>query len=110
MKSVEAILEAARVRTSVVLGDVMLDEWIIGSASRISPEAPVPVVRLSERTTAPGGAANVAMNLLRLGTKVRVCGVIGDDAAGDDLSRELEKAGAEIAGLARDAARPTTLK
>jgi rfaE bifunctional protein kinase chain/domain len=105
-----AILEAARGRTVVVLGDLMLDEWIIGSASRISPEAPVPVVRLSERKTAPGGAANVAMNLLRLGAAVRVCGVVGEDDAGTDLARELREAGADITGLVRDPARPTTLK
>jgi D-glycero-beta-D-manno-heptose-7-phosphate kinase len=105
-----AILETARGRTVVVLGDLMLDEWIIGSASRISPEAPVPVVRLSERKTAPGGAANVAMNLLRLGANVRVCGVVGDDEAGSDLARELREAGADVAGLVRDPARPTTLK
>ncbi len=88
----------------------MLDEWIIGQANRISPEAPVPVVRLTERRTAPGGAANVAMNLLRLGTRVRVVGVVGDDDAGRDLARELEEAGADVSGLVCDSSRPTTLK
>jgi D-glycero-beta-D-manno-heptose-7-phosphate kinase len=106
----ENILKSAQGRTIVVLGDLMLDEWIIGQASRISPEAPVPVVRLAERKTAPGGAANVAMNLLRLGAKVRVCGVVGDDEAGRDLARELEEAGAEVDALVCDGARPTTLK
>jgi D-beta-D-heptose 7-phosphate kinase/D-beta-D-heptose 1-phosphate adenosyltransferase len=70
----------------------------------------VPVVRLTERKTAPGGAANVAMNLLRLGTAVRVCGVLGDDEAGNDLARELSEAGADISGLVRDSSRPTSLK
>lgn len=97
-------------RWLVVLGDLMLDEWIMGSASRISPEAPVPVVRLQERRTAPGGAANVAMNLLGLGARVRVCGVIGADAAGYDLEHELRGSGLEISGVVRDAGRPTTLK
>ncbi|MBV9866869.1 MAG: hypothetical protein JO316_16050 [Abitibacteriaceae bacterium] len=105
-----ALLERARGRTIVVVGDLMLDEWIIGNASRISPEAPVPVVRFVERHTAPGGAANVAMNLLRLGAQVRLCGVIGDDEAGADLAHELEKAGADIRGMVRDPSRPTTLK
>ena len=88
----------------------MLDEWIFGSANRISPEAPVPVLRLTERKTAPGGAANVAMNILRLGARVRVVGVVGSDEAGRDLSRELEEAGADVSGLVCDGARPTTLK
>jgi rfaE bifunctional protein kinase chain/domain len=106
----KAVLAAGKGRTVVVVGDLMLDEWIMGTASRISPEAPVPVVRLSERKTAPGGAANVAMNLLKLGAKVRICGVIGDDEAGDDLALELGQAGADVSGLVRDKARPTTLK
>jgi D-beta-D-heptose 7-phosphate kinase/D-beta-D-heptose 1-phosphate adenosyltransferase len=93
-----------------VLGDLMLDEWIIGSAGRISPEAPVPVVRFDKRETAPGGAANVAMNLLSLGARSRVGGIVGDDEAGRDLSGELAGAGADIAALVRDLSRPTTLK
>lgn len=107
---VAAIFAAAHGRTVIVLGDLMLDEWIIGTTTRISPEAPVPVVRLAERRTAPGGAANVVMNLLRLGARVRVCGVVGTDDAGDDLARELQEAGADTSGLVRDASRPTTLK
>jgi D-beta-D-heptose 7-phosphate kinase/D-beta-D-heptose 1-phosphate adenosyltransferase len=96
--------------TVAVLGDLMLDEWIIGSARRISPEAPVPVVRLENRKTAPGGAANVVMNLLSLGSIARVGGVVGDDEAGRDLAGELSGAGADIAALVRDNSRPTTLK
>ena len=107
---VEDYFAAASDKIVVVAGDLMLDEWIIGSANRISPEAPVPVLRLTERRTAPGGAANVAMNLLRLGTRVRVVGVIGDDEAGRDLARELEEAGADVSGLVCDKLRPTTLK
>jgi D-beta-D-heptose 7-phosphate kinase/D-beta-D-heptose 1-phosphate adenosyltransferase len=107
---VATILEAAHGRIIVVVGDLMLDEWIIGQALRMSPEAPVPVVRLTERRTAPGGAANVAMNLLRLGARVRVCGVVGDDEAGADLKRELQEAGAETTAIICDSDRPTTLK
>lgn len=105
-----SFIDSARGVVIAVIGDLMLDEWIIGSTSRISPEAPVPVVRFSERSTAPGGAANVAMNLLSLGAKVRVCGLIGKDEAGSDLARSLKEAGADIGGLVRDAGRPTTLK
>jgi len=93
-----------------VLGDLMLDEWISGTASRISPEAPDPVVRFEARKTAPGGAANVVMNALSLGAKARAGGVVGDDDAGRDLAGELAGAGADIAAIVRDASRPTTLK
>lgn len=109
-EAVTKLLQDAQGRTIVVLGDLMLDEWIIGTASRISPESPVPVVRFNDRKTAPGGAANVVMNLLRLGAKVRVCGVVGNDEAGDDLTRELQEAGADVRGIVRDSSRPTTLK
>jgi D-beta-D-heptose 7-phosphate kinase/D-beta-D-heptose 1-phosphate adenosyltransferase len=110
MNDIRRILDAARGKTILVLGDLMLDEWIIGDALRISPEAPVPVVRHRERTIAPGGAANVAMNLLSLGAKVRVCGVVGDDDSGRDVVASLENAGAETSGIVSDASRPTTLK
>lgn len=110
MNDIEQILDAAREQTILVLGDLMLDEWIIGDASRISPEAPVPVVRLSERKIAPGGAANVAMNLLSLGAKVCLCGVVGDDDAGRDLIAALQNAGAQTNGIVCDSSRSTTLK
>jgi rfaE bifunctional protein kinase chain/domain len=110
MNDIQKILDSARSKTILVLGDLMLDEWIIGDASRISPEAPVPVVRLSERKIAPGGAANVAMNLLSLGARAKMCGVVGDDDAGHDVIAALQNAGADVSGIVRDAARPTTLK
>ena len=87
----------------------MLDEWIWGEATRISPEAPVPVLRFTGRKTAPGGAANVAMNLLSLGARVEISGAIGDDEAGRDLKATLENAGAKTQ-FATDFSRPTTLK
>lgn len=107
---VARVLESARGRTIIVVGDLMLDEWIIGHAERISPEAPVPVLKWSERRTAPGGAANVAMNLLRLGASVAIYGVVGDDESGRDLARVLGEAGANVEGLVLDRSRPTTLK
>ena len=96
--------------TLAVLGDLMLDEWIQGDAARISPEAPVPVVRFGARTLAPGGAANVAANLLSWGARSRICGTIGDDDAGRDLTRELQKSGLDINALVAQSGRPTTLK
>ena len=96
--------------TLAVLGDLMLDEWIYGDAARISPEAPVPVVRFGARTLAPGGAANVAANLLSWGADARIAGTLGDDEAGRDLTRELEKSGLDTSALVCQNARPTTLK
>lgn len=104
------ILQAASGRSVAVLGDLMLDEWIVGEASRISPEAPVPVVRFARRMTAPGGAANVVMNLMSLGAKVSVMGVVGDDEGGRDLVQELLESGAQIDGIVCDESRCTTQK
>ena len=96
--------------TLCVLGDLMLDEWIQGEAARISPEAPVPVVRFGARTLAPGGAANVAANLLSWGARGRICGTLGADEAGRDLTRELQRSGLDVAALVGCENRPTTLK
>lgn len=96
--------------TLAVLGDLMLDEWINGDAARISPEAPVPVVRFGARTLAPGGAANVAANLLSWGAQGRIGGAIGHDEAGRDLTRELQTSGLDVAAMVACDGRPTTLK
>ena len=95
---------------AAVLGDLMLDEWINGDATRISPEAPVPVVRFGARTLAPGGAANVAANLLSWGAGGRIAGTLGADDAGRDLTRELERGGLDVRALVACNGRPTTLK
>jgi D-beta-D-heptose 7-phosphate kinase/D-beta-D-heptose 1-phosphate adenosyltransferase len=110
MTNISQILESAPHCTIAVLGDLMLDEWMIGDASRISPEAPVPVVRWKERKIAPGGAANVVMNLRSLGAQVLVAGVVGDDSSGHSLAQALTVSGADVSGLVFDASRPTTLK
>ncbi|MBI1922668.1 D-glycero-beta-D-manno-heptose-7-phosphate kinase [Candidatus Poribacteria bacterium] len=93
----------------LVLGDVMLDEYIWGTVSRISPEAPVPVVEVERVSYMPGGTANVAMNIASLGGKVYLSGVVGDDEAGDRI-KALFSNGVNIEGLRVDAKRPTTLK
>ncbi|HEY5765480.1 MAG TPA: PfkB family carbohydrate kinase, partial [Candidatus Deferrimicrobiaceae bacterium] len=94
----------------LVVGDLMLDEYVWGTVRRISPEAPVPVVAVIRETKSPGGAANVALNIAGLGSQVEVAGVVGDDAPGREVARILRKQGVGIAGLVRDARRPTTVK
>ncbi|MEX2468364.1 MAG: bifunctional D-glycero-beta-D-manno-heptose-7-phosphate kinase/D-glycero-beta-D-manno-heptose 1-phosphate adenylyltransferase HldE [Pseudohongiellaceae bacterium] len=77
----------------LVVGDVMLDRYWHGAASRISPEAPVPVVRVGNREDRPGGAGNVALNIAALGSAARLIGVVGDDDNGDELRSRLTAAG-----------------
>jgi D-beta-D-heptose 7-phosphate kinase/D-beta-D-heptose 1-phosphate adenosyltransferase len=94
----------------LVLGDVMLDEYWWGSAERLSPEGPVPILSLEERTYAPGGAANVARNLLALGGRPVLLGTVGDDASAAILRRLLEEAGLDSTGLVVEPGRTTPLK
>ena len=103
-------LEGASGATILVVGDVMLDAYVSGSAARISPEAPVPVVGVSQRRYLPGGAANVAANILALGARVAIAGVTGVDDSAVRLRRELERTGADLRALIEDAARVTTTK
>jgi D-beta-D-heptose 7-phosphate kinase/D-beta-D-heptose 1-phosphate adenosyltransferase len=86
------ILDAASQRKVVILGDVMLDEFVWGDVSRISPEAPVPVVDVRRESVHLGGAANVLANVVTLGARACVVGVIGDDSAGDRLRTSLKDA------------------
>src|SRR6266566_6133135 len=88
----EELIRSMRDRKIVVLGDVMLDEFIWGDVSRISPEAPVPVVEIRRESVHLGGAANVLANLVALGAKACVVGVIGNDSAGDRLRASLKEA------------------
>jgi len=94
----------------LVVGDVMVDEYLWGHVARISPEAPVPVVEVRRYSWAAGGAANVALNLRALGASVDLAGVVGDDPAAATLLDELNKQGVGTAGLVTDPARPTTHK
>lgn len=75
----------------LVIGDVMLDAYVMGKVNRISPEAPVPIVSLENEDARIGGAGNVALNLLALGAKPIICGVIGEDSSGDKLLNLFEK-------------------
>jgi D-glycero-beta-D-manno-heptose-7-phosphate kinase len=105
----ESIARFAGLRV-LVIGDVMLDEFIWGRVSRISPEAPVPVVEVTGETYYPGGAANVARNLRDLGAHTSLAGIVGGDSHGERLCALLAGSGIETAGVQRGAARQTIVK
>ena len=94
----------------LILGDLMLDEYLWGDVKRISPEAPVQVVDIQRETVAPGGACNVAVNVASLEGQVFLGGVIGQDPAGGRLRNELEKLGVDTTGMLDDPARSTITK
>ncbi len=109
-KKLQKIIERFSSAKILVVGDIMLDEFVWGKVSRISPEAPIPVVEVSSETAVPGGAGNVAVNVGSLGADVNLAGVIGDDAEARILKRELKVRGVVSSGLIVDKSRPTTLK
>ena len=94
----------------LVIGDVMLDAYVMGKVNRISPEAPVPIVSLENEDARIGGAGNVALNLLALGAKPIICAVIGEDSSGDKLLNLFEKNGISTDGLVKSMVRKTTVK
>jgi rfaE bifunctional protein kinase chain/domain len=94
----------------LVIGDLMIDHYIWGSASRLSPEAPVPIVNVKNESTTLGGAGNVVQNLVSLGAKVAVAGIIGNDTYGSQLVEILESEGVETNVIIKDNSRPTTVK
>lgn len=107
---VQTIQASANTPSILVVGDLMVDHYITGSASRLSPEAPVPVVNVKNETTTLGGAGNVVQNLVSLGAKVVVAGIIGNDSAGGDLISILSKESVETDTIIKDGSRPTTVK
>lgn len=94
----------------LVVGDIMMDRFIWGRVSRISPEAPVPVVLVEKETFLLGGAANVVNNVHSLGGLVTLCGVIGDDEMGQRILNELNQKGVDIRGVIFEEGRQTTAK
>ena len=106
----EALLDAAAEVRCVVVGDLMLDRYVTGSVHRISPEAPVPVVRVEAESATVGGAANVAHNAVALGASCALVGVVGDDAGGMRLKRKLDALGVVTRGVIVSHDRPTTVK
>jgi rfaE bifunctional protein kinase chain/domain len=94
----------------LVVGDVMLDEFIWGTVDRISPEAPVPVVNVTAETRLLGGAANVVNNIVSAGGKAALAGVVGHDRPGREVARMLDDLGVDPTGMIVDRNRPTTIK
>jgi D-beta-D-heptose 7-phosphate kinase/D-beta-D-heptose 1-phosphate adenosyltransferase len=106
------IVGRVRDRFVVVLGDLMLDEFVWGDVTRISPEAPVPVVEIRRESVHMGGAANVLANLIALGARACIVGVVGDDSAGERLRKELREASSSQTDelIVVDSSRPSTVK
>src|SRR4051812_8663303 len=105
-----ALLSRARGRAVLIVGDVMLDHFVIGRVDRISPEAPVPVVRFDHEEYRLGGAANVAHNVTSLGGTVEMIGILGNDPEAQRLLDGLGRLSVGTTGLVRDAGRCTTRK
>jgi len=110
MKNLQNLINSFPKANILVVGDLILDEYIWGNVERISPEAPVPVVWANKRTFVPGGAANVANNIRALDGKVSLVGVTGEDKNTDILLTELKKRKIDTAGICIDPARHTTVK
>jgi len=105
-----ALLERARGRSVLIVGDLMIDHFVIGRVDRISPEAPVPVVQFDHESYRLGGAANVAHNVAALGGAVEIAGLVGNDAEGTRLLADLRAAGIGTAAVIADLGRCTTRK
>jgi len=108
-ETAKSILSSIKGQKVLVLGDLMLDEYIFGEVSRISPEAPVPIVRITGERWTLGGAANVASNLKTLGAEPLLIGIIGNDEAGARVGKLLSKMGVGGSGLVK-ASTPTIIK
>jgi len=105
----EKILKTFQTTSVLVIGDMILDRYIWGNVTRISPEAPVPIVEVTHENFLLGGAANVAHNIISLGGSATIAGLAGNDRGGDILARILEEKGILFEGVLRSS-RPTTLK
>ena len=106
----DALLAAFSDKTVMVIGDLMLDRYLWGKVSRISPEAPVPVVDIESESSRLGGAANVSYNVLSLGARAVPLGIVGNDAEGELIKRMFQEKGFPTEGILTDANRFTTVK
>jgi rfaE bifunctional protein kinase chain/domain len=107
---IKNIIEKFQNKKIVVLGDLMLDRYFWGKVTRVSPEAPVPVVDIQRETYHMGGAANVASNLKSLGVNAYLCGLVGNDSYGEKFNELAQESGINVKGLYLDSDRPTTVK
>jgi len=110
MSKIKDILKNFEDKKILVIGDVMLDRYLIGDVNRINPEAPVPIVKVNEEKHVPGGAANTANNIASLGGKAYVLGVVGKDDARKLLEQQLKKTNINTEGLVVDEKKPTIQK
>jgi rfaE bifunctional protein kinase chain/domain len=110
LDKVRSIQSANKRPAILVIGDLMIDHYIWGNATRLSPEAPVPIVNVKSESTTLGGAGNVVQNLVALGANVTVAGVIGNDVTGNQLIEILESEGVKTNTIIKDNSRPTTIK
>ena len=106
----DALFAAFSDKTVMVIGDLMLDRYLWGKVSRISPEAPVPVVDIESESSRLGGAANVSYNVLSLGARAVPLGIVGNDAEGELIKRMFQEKGFPTEGILTDANRFTTVK
>ena len=106
----EALIERFAETRILVVGDLMLDRYVFGSVSRISPEAPVPVIHVTRESSRPGGASNVSLNIASMGGSSTVAGIVGRDEPGHVLLSTLDTAGIETDGIIRDDDIRTTVK
>ena len=110
INSIEELFAAFDKLTVLIVGDVMIDSYLWGKSTRISPEAPVPIVNVVKREKRLGGAANVALNVQALGATPLLCSVIGDDQDGMDYMRLMEEKGLSTEGIVQSPERVTTIK
>src|SRR5262245_27803345 len=103
-------LEHIKSHSILVVGDLMLDRFIYGQVERISPEAPIPVLRFQREIAMLGGAGNVVRNLVSLGQKAEIVAITGNDPAGFEIAKLLSQDSTITPHLLTDAARPTTIK
>jgi rfaE bifunctional protein kinase chain/domain len=108
--NVDALFEQFEQKKILVLGDVMIDAYLYGSVTRLSPEAPVPIINLRKKEDRLGGAANVALNLRSLGAQATICAVVGNDAGADTLRLLMEALELDTQGLVSSENRMTTVK
>ncbi len=109
-EKIDALFSAMRGKNIAVVGDLMLDKYIWGAVTRISPEAPVPIVQVANESECLGGAANVSNNLHHLGATAIPIGIVGDDLNGEQLIHLAQSSGFRTEGILRDQNRPTTVK
>lgn len=109
-EAIDQLFESFKDLKVLVIGDVMIDAYLWGKVDRISPEAPVPVITVTEREDRLGGAANVALNVAAMGAQPIVCAVAGKDSKGDSLASLLSKRGLASKGIVYSGSRPTTIK